>query len=310
MANNINAFVPEFYSQKLLKEAKEMTDFKNNMTNSDWEGEIKSAGDTVHICTPDASNIVIGEGVVPEVNDVYPKSMTLTIDKTKSFQFKFNDIEQAQSQFNMMEGYMSIANERMMVEVNKELELEVLNNAEVPNVGTNAAGFQATSATINTFFNRLKKTLMANKALSPAGFYTFKGNKEQALQLNAVVTIGTGLFEQLVNSTQLTHPTVQGDDILYKGVVGQIAGMQIFVDTLLDGIKQTECANHYADEAGKKFIAIAGTKMGITFAEQYNKVEKLRDPQTFADIGRALYLYGYKITNPKSLVKGTVVVGA
>lgn len=310
MANNVNAFVPEFYSQKLLKESKEMTDFKNNMTNSDWEGEIKSAGDTVHICTPDASNIVIGEGVVPEVNDVYPKSMTLTIDKTKSFQFKFNDIEQAQSQFNMMEGYMSIANERMMIEVNKELELEVLNNAEVPNVGTNAAGFQATSATINTFFNRLKKTLMANKALSPAGFYTFKGNKEQALQLNAVVTIGTGLFEQLVNSTQLTHPTVQGDDILYKGVVGQIAGMQIFVDTLLDSIKQTECANHYADEAGKKFIAIAGTKMGITFAEQYNKVEKLRDPQTFADIGRALYLYGYKITNPKSLVKGTVVVGA
>ena len=310
MANNVNAFIPEFYSQKLLKESKEMTDFKNNMTNSDWEGEIKSAGDTVHICTPDASNIVIGEGVVPEVNDVYPKTMTLTIDKTKSFQFKFNDIEQAQSQFNMMEGYMSIANERMMVEVNKELELEVLNNAEVPNVGTNAAGFQATSATINTFFNRLKKTLMANKALSPAGFYTFKGNKEQALQLNAVVTIGTGLFEQLVNSTQLTHPTVQGDDILYKGVVGQIAGMQIFVDTLLDGIKQTECANHYADEAGKKFIAIAGTKMGITFAEQYNKVEKLRDPQTFADIGRALYLYGYKITNPKSLVKGTVVVGS
>ena len=310
MANNVNAFVPEFYSQKLLKESKEMTDFKNNMTNSDWEGEIKSAGDTVHICTPDASNIVIGEGVVPEVNDVYPKSMTLTIDKTKSFQFKFNDIEQAQSQFNMMEGYMSIANERMMIEVNKELELEVLNNAEVPNVGTNAAGFQATSATINTFFNRLKKTLMANKALSPAGFYTFKGNKEQALQLNAVVTIGTGLFEQLVNSTQLTHPTVQGDDILYKGVVGQIAGMQIFVDTLLDGIKQTECANHYADEAGKKFIAIAGTKMGITFAEQYNKVEKLRDPQTFADIGRTLYLYGYKITNPKTLVKGTVVVGA
>lgn len=309
MANNVNAFVPEFYSQKLLKESKEMTDFKNNMTNSDWEGEIKTAGDTVHICTPDASNIVIGEGVVPEVNDVYPKSMSLTIDKTKSFQFKFNDIEQAQSQFNMMEGYMSIANETMMIEVNKELELEVLNNAEVPNVGTNAAGFQVTSATINTFFNRLKKTLMANKALSTAGFYTFKGNKEQALQLNAVVTIGTGLFEQLVNSTQLTHPTVQGDDILYKGVVGQIAGMQIFVDTLLDGIKQTECANHYADEDAKKFIAIAGTKMGITFAEQYNKVEKLRDPQTFADIGRALYLYGYKITNPKSLVKGTVVVG-
>jgi len=306
MANNVGVMVPEFYSQKLLKESKEMTDFKNNYTNNDWEGEIKTAGDTVHICTPDLSNIVIGEGVVPETNDVYPKSMTLTIDKSKSFQFKFNDIEQAQSQFNMMDGYMSSANELMLIEVNRELEVAVLGDSNVPNVGNTASPFSATSATINTFFNRIKRVLQANKALSPAGFYTFKGNKEQALQLAPIVTISPALFEELVNCTVLTHPTAQGDDILYKGVVGQIAGMKIFVDTLLAGITSTDNATYYADEDNRKYVAIAGTKMGITFAEQYNKVEKLRDPQTFADIGRALYLYGYKITNPKSLVKAVV----
>ncbi len=308
MANTVNAFVPEIYSQKLLKESKEMTDFKNNMTNNDWEGEIKSAGDTVHICTPDLSNITIGEGVTPTTVDVYPKSMTLTIDKSKSFQFKFNDIEQAQSQFNMMEGYMSSANELMMVEVNRELEVAVLGEEGVPNIGTTAAPFNCTSATINTAFNRIKRVLQGNKALSPSGFYTFKGNKEQALQLAPIVTISPALFEELVNSTVLTHPTVQGDDILYKGVVGQIAGMKIFVDTLLSGITSSDNATYYADETAKKYVVIAGTKMGITFAEQYNKVEKLRDPQTFADIGRALYLYGYKITNPKSLVKGVISV--
>lgn len=308
MANNINAFVPEIYSQKLLKESKEMTDFKNNMTNSDWEGEIKSAGDTVHICTPDLSNITIGEGVVPDTCDVYPKSMTLTIDKSKSFQFKFNDIEQAQSQFNMMEGYMSSANELMMIEVNRELEVAVLNDADVPNVGNTATPFAVSSATINTAFNRIKRTLMDNKALSPSGFYTFKGNKEQALQLAPIITISPALFEELVNCTVLTHPTVQGDDVLYKGIVGQIAGMKIFVDTLLSGITSADNATYYADEVNAKYVAIAGTKMGITFAEQYNKVEKLRDPQTFADIGRALYLYGYKITNPKSLVKAVISV--
>ena len=268
--------------------------------------EIKSAGDTVHICTPDLSNIKIGEGVVPDTVDVYPKSLTLTIDKSKSFQFKFNDIEQAQSQFNMMEGYMSSANELMMIEVNRELEVAVLNDADVPNVGTTASPFAATSATINAAFNRIKRVLQENKALSPAGFYTFKGNKEQALQLAPIVTISPALFEELVNSTVLTHPTAQGDDILYKGVVGQIAGMKIFVDTLLSGITSADDATYYADEDNKKYVAIAGTKMGITFAEQYNKVEKLRDPQTFADIGRALYLYGYKITNPKSLVKAVI----
>lgn len=306
MENNVKAFIPEFYSQKLLKANKEMTDFKNNMTNSDWEGEIKSAGDTVHIVTPDLTNITIGTGVTPTTTDVTPTSQTLTIDKSKSFQFKFNDIEQAQSQFNMMEGYMSSANELMMVEVNKELEVAVLDDANISGVGNAAAPFAATSATINQFFNRIKKTLMGNKVLSPAGFYTFKGNKEQALQLAPVVTIGTGLFEELVNSTTLTHPTVQGDDVLYKGVVGQIAGMKIFVDTLLDTIKSTDGKTYKADEVTRSYVCIAGTKMGITFAEQYNKVEKLRDPQTFADIGRALYLYGYKIVNPKCLVKAQV----
>ena len=314
MANNVSAFVPEFYSKKLLKESKEMTDFKNNMCNNDWEGEIKSAGDTVRISTPDLSMITIGEGIVPDTSNVYPKQLTLTIDKSKSFQFKFNDIEQAQSQFNMMDGYMSSANELMMIEVNKELEEEVLNNAEVPYIKNGTSGdadkFVVTGATINSAFNRIKKTLQENKALSPAGFYTFKGNQEQALQLAPVVTISPGLFEELVNSSLLTHPTVQGDDILYKGVVGQIAGMKIFVDTLLTTLSGNDgTASFAANESGREYVFIAGTKMGITFAEQYNKVEKLRDPQSFADIGRALYLYGYKITNPKSLVKGVVKVG-
>lgn len=100
-----------------------------------------------------------------------------------------------------------------------------------------------------------------------------------------------------MNSSRLTHPTVAGDDILYKGNAGQIAGMKIYQDTNLMNVAAF-------NETSKQHVVIAGTKMGVTFAEQYNKVEKLRDPQTFADIGRALYLYGFKITNPKSLVVG------
>ena len=51
---------------------------------------------------------------------------------------------------------------------------------------------------------------------------------------------------------------------------------------------------------------IAGTKMGITFANQFQKVEALRDLDSFADIVRALQLYGFTIVQPKSLVKGFV----
>lgn len=298
MANNVNAFVPEYWSAKLLRETKELTDFKNNMTNSDWEGEIKSAGDTVRITTPDFSSIQIGEGVVPDTSDVYPKQITLTIDKSRNFQFKFNDIEQAQSQFNMLEGYMNGGLQKMMDSVNLELEEAVIADTNVPTVGTSASYFDTSSGEKTVqFFNRIKRKLVENKALNSAGFYNFKGSKEQTLALEAMVTITPAMFEQLVSSNVLTHPTVQGDDVIYKGVAGQIAGMKIFVDTNL--MKVTGY-----DETNEKNVVIAGTKMGITFAEQFNKVEKLRDPQSFADIGRALYLYGYKITNPKCLVVG------
>lgn len=298
MANNVNAFVPEYWSNKLLRETKELTDFKNNMTNSDWEGEIKSAGDTVRITTPDFSSIQIGEGVVPDTSDVYPKQITLTIDKSRNFQFKFNDIEQAQSQFNMLEGYMNGGLQKMMDSVNLELEEAVIADTNVPTVGTSASYFDTSSGEKTVkFFNKIKRKLVENKALNSAGFYNFKGSKEQALALEAMVTITPAMFEQLVSSNVLTHPTVQGDDVIYKGVAGQIAGMKIFVDTNLMKVSGY-------DETNEKNVVIAGTKMGITFAEQFNKVEKLRDPQSFADIGRALYLYGYKITNPKCLVVG------
>ena len=222
----------------------------------------------------------------------------MTIDKTKNFQFKFNDVEQAQSQFNMIEGYMAIGNQKMLDEVNLELEQAVVDAAvagDVPMVGTAAAPIATTFDNVNNVFNRIKRLLVQNKALSASGFYTFKGSQEQSLQLAPVVTMGPTMYEGLMNSNKLTHPTVAGDDILYKGIAGQIAGMKIFHDTNIEKVTAVGLAE------GANVI-IAGTKMGVTFAEQFSKVEKLRDPQTFADIGRALYLYGYKITNPKSLV--------
>lgn len=296
MANNVSAFIPEFWSKKLGRDSKEVTSFKNNMTNTDWEGEIKNAGDTVRITTPDFSAIQIGSGVTPTTSDVTPTQQVLTIDKSKNFQFKFNDIEQAQSQFNMLEGYMNGGMEKLMDDVSLELEQAVIAEAGVTAVGTADAPIAVTADTITEFFNNIKTTLVEQKALNASGYYTFKGSQEQALQLEAMVTMPPRLFECLLNSNKLTHPTVQGDDVLYKGVAGQIAGMKIFQDT-----NMMKVAGY--DAGTKTYPCIAGTKMGITFAEQFQKVEKLRDPQSFADIGRALYLYGYKIVNPKSLVK-------
>lgn len=304
-AQNIAKYIPEIYSKKLLRDTKQLTDFKNVMCNFDWEGEIKNFGDTVRICSPNASLVTIGTGITPNSTNVSPNQTVLTIDKTKNFQFYFNDVEQAQSQFKMMEGYMNIGLQKISDEISKELQEEVLNNADVPSIGEEGDPYVVNWSTITNGMNKIKQLLVHNKALSSNGFYSFKGNQEQALQLEPALTVPPAFFEQLLNSNKLTHPTVAGDDILYKGVAGMIAGMKIYQDTNMERHEgyDTTTSESYGD-----FVLIAGTKMGITFAEQFSKVEKLRDPQTFADIGRALYLYGYKVVNPKCLVKAYIRV--
>ena len=110
------------------------------------------------------------------------------------------------------------------------------------------------------------------------------------------------VYGMFLKSTHLTHPTVAGDDILKSGERKQIAGFEIYQDTNIKNVTGT------ADDAQPY---IAGTKMGITFANQFQNVETLRDPDSFANIVRALQLYGFAIVQPKSLIKGFVdITGA
>lgn len=39
-AQNIAKYIPEIYSKKLLRDTKQLTDFKNVMCNFDWEGNL------------------------------------------------------------------------------------------------------------------------------------------------------------------------------------------------------------------------------------------------------------------------------
>jgi hypothetical protein len=49
-------------------------------------------------------------------------------------------------------------------------------------------------------------------------------------------------------------------------------------------------------------IILAGQEEAVATAEQINKVENYRDPDSFADIVRGMHLYGRKILRPQALV--------
>ncbi len=49
-------------------------------------------------------------------------------------------------------------------------------------------------------------------------------------------------------------------------------------------------------------MIVAGHSSAVATAEQINKTETYRDPDSFADIVRGMHLYGRKILRPEALV--------
>jgi len=49
-------------------------------------------------------------------------------------------------------------------------------------------------------------------------------------------------------------------------------------------------------------VIVAGQDEAVASAEQINKVENYRDPDSFADIVRGMHLYGRKILRPEAIV--------
>jgi hypothetical protein len=56
-------------------------------------------------------------------------------------------------------------------------------------------------------------------------------------------------------------------------------------------------------------VLVAGHATAAATAEQINKTETYRDPDSFADIVRGMHLYGRKILRPEALVNAIYTSG-
>ena len=94
-----------------------------------------------------------------------------------------------------------------------------------------------------------------------------------------------------------------GGSGLQNGLVaGNIHGFKMYVSNNLPakGNGPTH-AGALAQDAHYGVI-LAGQEEAVATAEQMNKVENYRDPDSFADIVRGMHLYGRKILRPQGLV--------
>lgn len=300
-----SGFIPEIYAKKLAREVKKYTQFIERNCNREWEGEIKAFGDKVRISLPNAENVTVAitadtTDVCPVPGKVNPTQKTLEINNIATFSLKFSDVDQVQSQYNLLDGYSAIAMQKLGDLKDKQVMVALINavtNADNM-IGTAAVPQAVTKDDIYDYLVDARVALTNAGALNGNGFYSFKGNQEEMEFLAPVYTCTPKVFGLMLKSTQLTHPTANADQVIERGQKSMMAGFEIDQDTVLTTITATEVTG-LAEGAQ---IGIAATKMAVTYANQYTKVEKLRDPDCFADIVRGLELYGFAVIHPECAV--------
>jgi hypothetical protein len=303
-------FIPEIWSGKLQVKFYQTT-VLSEITNNDWEGEIKDQGDKVEIRTVPSitiNNYSKGQTLTSQVptNDL----VELLIDKGKYFQVVVDDVDDIQSDLKLMDIFTNDASQQMKIAVDTDVLSALVNASAAGNKGT-AAG--AISGDIN---------LGSSVDPDGAGAATKTARKITSSNvIDYVISMGQCLDEQnapedgrwllipawmaaKIKTSDLKDASITGDSMtpLRNGRLGMIDRFTLYVSNLLPS--QTSIVGEGADTSVKAFSTFAGTRDAITFASQITKMETLRSTSTFGNIVRGLNVYGYKVIKPEALVEG------
>lgn len=267
----VTSFIPEIWAARLLEHLDKAHVYAALM-NRDYEGEIKNAGDTVHINT--IGDITVGTytGANITYEDLATTSQDLVIDQQKYFAFRVDDVEKAQA----LPGLVEAATQRAAYAINDATDTYL--------AGVLAAGgtaMTAASLTAQNIYQNLvaMKVELDKKNVPTEGRWVVIDPTAHGLLLQdeRFVSFGTDITnERLVN-----------------GKVGRAVGMDIYVS---NNVPSTTASNVTT------YSIIAGVSMAATYAEQILETEALRSEGSFKDLVRGLHVYGAKVTIPDALV--------
>ena len=292
-AGTVN-FVPELYSGKLVEKFYKTTVF-GEIASTDYEGEIAGYGAQVKIRTvPDitVSDYVVGAGLTAQ----YPtnNSVTLTIDRAKSFAVALNTVDLRQSDMDLADVFANDGSIQLRIAADADMLETIPAQVHAANQGR-TAGFDSDAIDLGD---------------STTPFSLTKTNI-----VDFIVDCGTVLDEQnvsdegrwivmppwaiaLIKKSDLRIASLSGDgvSILRNGKVGEVDRFTIYQSRNL--LSQTT--------PGLASYIMFGHSAGLTFAAQIVECEMITNPSDFGYIVRGLMVFGYEVIEGKYV--GTAVV--
>ena len=305
-------FTPSIFSQKVLKFFRRAS-VVEDITNTDYAGEIENFGDTVNIIKePTITVSSYTRGAVVNPQDLADDQTTLVVDQANAFAFKIDDIEERQSHIN----WEALSTSSGAYSLKRAYDANVLDlmatsagltgesgaaTAQIAGIGTLGTALDVGGASTpgDTAVNVMLKM---SRALDDQSV------PEENRWFVAPPLWYTHLFSA---GGKIAEVQVTGDQVspLRNGMAlqGTIAGFKCYKSTALNssgGTDQVTISGLATD--GTEHTIMAGHISSTATASHIAKTEVVRSTESFSDVVRGLHVFGRKVLRAEAIVRGQV----
>lgn len=275
---SINNFKPEVWSAQLLTALENALVYAQpQLVNRNYEGEISSHGQSVHITTiGDPTIFDYDKSNKINYEEVETAGTDLIIDQAKAFAFRLDDVDKAQVLLNPMQ----------QMAQNAAYGLRDRADAYVASLYTGVAAANTIGST-GAPVSLSNPADAYDKVLVPLRTKLDRAN----IPTEGRYFVGSPEFEgALLRDDRFVRVDASGTDTgLRNGMVGRAAGFDILK------------SNNTPNPTGSVQVMQAGYPGAITYAEQILETEALRLQDTIADGIRGLHVYGAKLLRPTGI---------
>jgi len=329
-------FSPTIFS-KQVQLAFRKASVVEEITNSDYYGEIANMGDQVKIIKePEISVKAYARGQVIQPQDLDDEEFALKVDKANYFAFKVDDIEEAHSHVN----FQSLATDRAAYRLADQFDQDVLgylsgwtqsalhgtpdtvNTSTSGSVAVSTAGTDELLSSMKLDASDFNSGSASNSiVVKPrTGADTLNTTTANATPMQIIARMSRKLDQQNVDTSgrwlvldpvfcellkdedsRLLQADWGGSGLRNGLVVNNIHGFKVYMSNNLPqkGSGPTSTTSTGSTHFG---VIVAGHSSAVASAQQINKTESYRDPDSFGDIVRGMHLYGRKVLRPEALV--------
>ena len=306
-------FAPEIFSQKVLKFFRRAS-VVEDITNTDYAGEIENFGDTVRIIKePVVTVSSYTRGSVVNAQDLADDQITMVVDNANAFAFKIDDIEERHSHVN----FEALATSSGAFALKRKYDANVL-QAISDGAGIAGADDASLSGGLTTTNSALgTASAPVNVETDDAGINLMllmaRTLDDQSVpEENRWFVAPPIFYEKMFQAgNKIAEVQVTGDasSPLRNGLVmnGTLAGFRCYKSTALNSTAGTDqvTLTGVATDASENII-LAGHMSSTSTASHIAKTEVVRSTESFSDVIRGLHVFGRKVLRPEAVVRGVI----